>query len=232
MRTHKYYDLLLAAFVCCLLCVNLIGAGKVASIQLPVVGYVEFGAGVLFFPIAYLFSDLFTEVYGYKYDRRAVWCGFFALSFAALMTKVVILLNPAQGEYMNQYQMALDTVFGNTWRIVLASLLAYACGSFVNAYVLAKMKILTKGKHLWTRTIGSTLAGELIDSSLFYILAFYGVWEINQLWKVALIQYILKSSWEIVMTPVTYRIVAWLKRVEQEDYYDKHTVFNPFSIKI
>ena len=232
MVKYKYYDLLLAAFIAALLCSNLIGAGKVAVIDLPYLGKVSYGAGILFFPITYLFGDIFTEVYGYKYDRRAVWAGFSALIFAAFMSVIVLSLKPDSSAYMTHYQDGLETVFGNTWRIILASLIAFACGSFVNSYVLAKMKLMTHGRYLWTRTIGSTLLGELVDSSIFYMTAFYGIWALDQIITVAIAQYLLKSGWEVVMTPVTYRIVAWLKKAEHEDYFDWKTNFTPFSIKL
>ena len=232
MVKYKYYDLLLAAFIAALLCSNLIGAGKVAVINLPYLGTVSYGAGILFFPITYLFGDIFTEVYGYKYDRRAVWAGFTALIFAAIMSVIVLSLKPDSSAYMSHYQDGLETVFGNTWRIILASLIAFACGSFVNSYVLAKMKLATHGRYLWTRTIGSTLLGELVDSAIFYMTAFYGIWAVDQIIAVAIAQYLLKSGWEVVMTPVTYRIVAWLKKVEHEDYFDWKTNFTPFSIKL
>jgi uncharacterized integral membrane protein (TIGR00697 family) len=231
-RRYRYYDLLLAAFVVALLCSNLIGAGKVAVLTLPVLGEVTFGAGILFFPISYLFGDILTEVYGYAHDRRAVWAGFTALLFAAVMSLVVIQLPPASGDYMDGYQKGLETVFGNTWRIVLASIIAFWAGSLVNAYVMAKMKIMTEGRHLWMRTIGSTAAGELIDSSIFYMTAFYGIWSTEQVIAVAIAQYFLKTGWEVVMTPVTYRVVAWLKKKEDEDYYDVGTNFSPFKVGV
>lgn len=231
-RRYRYYDLLLAAFVVALLCSNLIGAGKAAFIQLPVLGDVTFGAGVLFFPISYLFGDILTEVYGYAHDRRAVWAGFAALVFAAVMSLVVIGLPPAPGDYMDGYQKALETVFGNTWRIVLASIIAFWAGSLVNAFVMAKMKLLTQGRHLWMRTIGSTAVGELFDSSIFYVTAFYGIWPIEQVVSVAIAQYFLKTGWEVVMTPVTYRVVAWLKRKEEEDFFDVSTDFTPFKVSL
>jgi uncharacterized integral membrane protein (TIGR00697 family) len=231
-RRYRYYDLLLAAFVVALLCSNLIGAGKAAVLTLPVLGEVTFGAGILFFPISYLFGDILTEVYGYAHDRRAVWAGFTALLFAAVMSLVVIQLPPASGDYMDGYQKGLETVFGNTWRIVLASIIAFWAGSLVNAYVMAKMKIMTAGRHLWMRTIGSTAAGELIDSSIFYMTAFYGIWSTEQVIAVAIAQYFLKTGWEVVMTPVTYRVVAWLKKKEDEDYYDVGTNFSPFKVGV
>jgi len=229
---HRYYDLILAAFVVVLLCSNFIGAGKAAVIDLPYFGPVIFGAGILFFPISYFFGDILTEVYGYAYDRRAVWAGFAALAFASIMAQIVIALPVAPGEYMAQYQQGLVSVFGNSWRIALASMLAFWCGSFVNSYVLAKLKIWTQGRFLWVRTIGSTAFGELVDSSLFYILAFYGIWPIQELIQVALVQYVLKTSWEVLATPLTYWVVNTLKRKENVDHYDIHTNFTPFRVKV
>jgi queuosine precursor transporter len=231
-RSYRYYDLVMAAFVVVLLCANLIGAAKAAEVTLPVLGAVTFGAGVLFFPISYIFGDILTEVYGYGRDRRVVWTGFAALLFAAIMAWVVVSLPPASNAFMQDYQKSLESVFGNTWRIVAGSIIAFWCGSFANSFVLAKMKIWSGGKHLWTRTIGSTLVGELVDSSLFYVIAFYGIWPLEQVIAVAVAQYVLKTSWEVIMTPVTYRVVAFLKAKENEDYYDTHTHFTPFSIKV
>ena len=231
-RTYRYYDLIVAAFVTVLLCANLIGAGKVAQVELPLVGTLVFGAGVLFFPISYFFGDILTEVYGYAHDRRAVWCGFGALAFAALMAFVVTSLPAAPGDYNSQLQSGLQVVFGNTWRIVMGSILAFWAGSLVNSFVLAKLKILTQGRRLWMRTIGSTMAGELVDSSLFYMLAFYAIWPTEQVIQVAITQYILKTSWEVLATPMTYRIVAFLKRKEDEDFYDTHTNFTPFKVSV
>jgi len=231
-RHHRYYDLLLAAFVVVLLCSNFIGAGKAAVIDLPHFGEVTFGAGILFFPIAYFFGDIFTEVYGYAYDRRAVWAGFAALAFAAMMAQIVIALPVAPGTYMANYQQGLETVFGNSWRIALASMFSFWCGSLTNSYVLAKMKIWTKGRFLWTRTIGSTAVGELVDSSFFYLLAFYGIWPNHEIIQVALAQYVLKTSWEVLATPITYWAVHFLKHKENEELYDIHTNFTPFKVKV
>ena len=214
------------------MCSNFIGAGKAAVIDLPYFGPVIFGAGILFFPISYFFGDILTEVYGYAYDRRAVWAGFAALAFAAIMAQIVIALPVAPGEYMAQYQQGMISVFGNSWRIALASMLAFWCGSFVNSYVLAKLKIWTQGRFLWVRTIGSTAFGELVDSSLFYVLAFYGIWPIQELIQVALVQYVLKTSWEVLATPLTYWVVGTLKRKENVDHYDIHTNFTPFRVKV
>lgn len=227
-RQYRFYDLIMAAYVCVLLCANLIGPAKLTTIQVPLVGDVTFLAGVLFFPLSYIFGDILTEVYGYARDRRVVWAGFGALTFAAFMAWVIVVLPPADG-WQNQAHVA--AIFGNTPRIVAASILAFWCGSFVNSYVLARMKIMTGGRWLWTRTIGSTLCGEAVDTLIFYTVAFAGIWEGALLWKVLLTQYALKSGWEIVVTPVTYRVVAYLKRMENEDYYDRATDFTPFSLK-
>jgi len=231
-KSFKYYDFLLAGFVTVLLCSNLIGAGKAAQVDLPLFGTVVFGAGVLFFPISYAFGNIFTEVYGYAYDRRAVWCGFGALLFAVVMSQIVINLQPAPGAYNEHLQEGLESVFGNTWRIVFGSMIAFWCGSLVNAYVLAKMKVLSSGKYLWLRVIASTAVGQFVDSILFYMLAFYGIWPTQQVIEVAMVQYILKTSWEILAVPLTYKIVSFLKQKEHEDYFDTKTDFNPFKYKV
>jgi queuosine precursor transporter len=229
VKTYRYYDLILGAYVCVLLCANLIGAAKVSVVTLPWLGPREYMAGVLFFPISYLFGDILTEVYGYARDRRAVWSGFAALAFAALMAAVIVHLPPA--EFWRSRQPAVEEMFGNTPRIVCASILAFWCGSFVNSYVLAKMKIRTRGRWLWTRLIGSTVCGELVDTALFYSIAFGGLWAARDLIAVTTDQYVLKVLWEAIATPATYWIVAFLKRAEQEDYYDRHTNFTPFSLE-
>ncbi|HYL00827.1 MAG TPA: queuosine precursor transporter [Steroidobacteraceae bacterium] len=229
MKSYRYYDLILGAYVCVLLCANLIGAAKVSVVTLPWLGPRTYMAGVLFFPISYLFGDILTEVYGYARDRRAVWSGFAALAFAALMSAVIVHLPPA--DFWRSRQPAVEAMFGNTPRIICASIIAFWCGSFVNSYVLAKMKIWSSGRWLWTRLIGSTVCGELIDTALFYTIAFAGLWAMSDLVSVALDQYVLKSLWEVIATPATYRIVAFLKRAEQEDYYDRDTDFTPFSLR-
>jgi hypothetical protein len=222
-RQYRYYDLVMAAFVTVLLCANLIGAAKVAQ-----VGPFTFGAGVLFFPISYVFGDVLTEVYGYARARKVVWAGFGALGFASFMSWAVLAFPPAPGW---PHQAAYETVFGGTPRIVLASLVAYFCGEFCNSYVLAKMKIFTSGRLLWSRTIGSTIVGEAVDSLVFYPFAFLGVWEIDLVVRVMITNYTLKVLWEVVMTPLTYRVVNFLKRAEHEDYFDRHTNFTPFSLQ-
>jgi len=229
-RNHRYYEFVMAAFVTVLICSNLIGPAKIAQFELPVLGAVVLGAGALFFPISYVFGDILTEVYGYSRARRVIWAGFAGLGFASFMAAVVVALPPAP---FWKHQAAYEVAFGSTWRIVAASMIAYFCGEFVNSYVLAKMKILTAGKWLWTRTIGSTIAGEAVDSALFYPLAFYGSGIIpdDKLPLVMAAQFIVKVSVEVVFTPVTYKVVAFLKRAEREDYYDRKTDFNPFTLK-
>jgi queuosine precursor transporter len=221
-RSYRYYDLVMAAFVTVLLCANLIGASKIAR----AFGF-TFGAGVLFFPISYVFGDVLTEVYGYARARKVVWAGFGALVFASVMSAIVLAFPPAPGW---PHQAAFETVFGGTPRIAGASLVAYFAGEFTNSFVLAKMKIATGGRYLWARTIGSTIAGELVDSAIFYPLAFLGIWSGAQVVGVMISNYAIKVAWEAVMTPVTYRVVAFLKRAENEDYYDRGTDFTPFSL--
>jgi len=223
-RLFKYYDLVMALFVTVLLCSNVIGAAKVCT----VLGF-TFGAGVLFFPISYIFNDVLTEVYGYARARKVVWAGFGAIVFASFMSWVVLTLPPAIG--WND-QRAYETVFGQTPRIVFASLTAFFVGEFANSYVLAKMKILTSGRFLWSRTIGSTIVGEGVDSLVFYPVAFLGVWENRLVFTVMVSNYVIKVLWEAIVTPVTYRVVGFLKSAEQEDYYDVDTDFTPFSIEV
>ncbi len=229
-RTYRYYDLVMVAFVTVLICSNLIGPAKIAQLELPLLGLVTFGAGVLFFPISYVFGDILTEVYGYARARKVIWTGFAALGFASIMAAIVVALPPAP---FWKHQGAYEIAFGSAWRIVLASMCAYFCGEFVNSFVLAKMKLLTQGRWLWSRTIGSTIAGEAVDSALFYPLAFYGSGIIpdDKLPLVMIAQFVTKVSVEVVFTPVTYWIVNALKRAENEDYYDRTTNFNPFHIK-
>jgi len=229
VKSYKYYDFILGAYVCVLLCSNLIGPAKLTTLHIPVVGSVTFLAGVLFFPISYLFGDVLTEVYGYARDRRVVWSGLAALVFASFMAAVVVHLPPAERWRSNQ--AAVEAIFGNTPRIVLASIIAFWCGSFVNSFVMAKMKLWTNGRWLWTRIIGSTMCGELVDSVLFHSIAFMGLWPTEELLTVSVTQYVLKSSWEIIATPLTYQVVGFLKRAEQEDYYDRDTDFTPFSLR-
>jgi uncharacterized integral membrane protein (TIGR00697 family) len=220
----------MAAFVAVLLCSNLIGVHKVSYVTLPFYGEYIYGAGVLFFPISYLFGDILTEVYGYKRSRRVIWAGFGALIFASLMAYVVTNL-PVAKTMSAEQQTAVNVIFGQTPRIVLASLLGFWAGEFVNSFVIAKMKVLTTGRFLWIRTIGSTVLGEIADSLIFYPVAFFGIWSNEQLISVMIGNYFIKVLWEVVATPFTYVFVNWLKKAEHEDYYDRDTDFNPFSLE-
>jgi uncharacterized integral membrane protein (TIGR00697 family) len=226
-RSYRYYDLIMAAFVCVLLCANLIGVSKATHVVLFGHDF-AFGAGNLFFPLSYLFGDILTEVYGYARSRKVVWAGFGALFFASFMSFVIVHLPPAPGW---AGQAVIEAAFGSTWRIALASLVGYFCGEFANSVTLAKMKIWTEGRHLWTRTIGSTIVGELCDTLVFYPLAFFGTWRTDLLLSVMAANYVLKVSWEVFATPITYRVVNALKRAEREDYYDRETNFTPFSLE-
>lgn len=232
-RSYKYYDLILGGFVAVLLCSNLIGPGKTVSFTLPVLDTrIAFGCGNLFFPVSYIFGDVLTEVYGYSRARRAIWAGFAAMLFATLMSMVVVGIPPDPTEPFNAtLQPALEIVFGNTWRIALASILAFWVGDFVNSYVMAKLKVRTSGKLLWTRTIGSTVAGQLVDSVLFYPIAFGGIWVTDTLVKIIVFNWVFKVVMEALFTPVTYVVVNWLKKAEQEDYFDVNTNFTPFSLE-
>ena len=230
-RRLRFYDYCMAAFAIILICSNLIGAGKVAVVQVPVLGAVTFGAGILFFPLSYVLGDVLTEVYGYARARRVIWTGFAALAFMAFMAWVVVALPPAEGW---PGQASYEFVFGNSWRIVIASMTAFWAGEFANSYVLARMKIWTGGRHLWMRTIGSTVVGQGLDSLIFYPLAFYGLagWPPEQLYEVVLSQWFIKTAWEAALTPATYVVVGALKRREGVDVFDEGTDFNPFGAKV
>ncbi|WP_436286348.1 queuosine precursor transporter [Sphingomonas telluris] len=230
-RRLRYFDFVMAAFVTILLLSNVLGAGKVAVIRLPVIGDWPFGAGILFFPISYVIGDVLTEVYGYARARRCIWAGTAALLFMAFMAMVVVALPPAK-DWTGQ--AAYEQVFGQVPRIVFASILAFWAGEFANSLVLAKMKVWTEGKYLWMRTIGSTLVGQGVDSLIFYPLAFWGAtgWTNDLVIKVLLTQWVLKVSWEVILTPVTYAVVGFLKRREGVDVFDERTDFTPFAAKI
>ena len=229
-KQYQYYDFIMAAFAVVLVCSNLIGPGKITQINAPIVGTLTFGAGIMFFPISFIFGDILTEVYGYAASRRVIWAGFIGLAFASLMAWVIVTLPPAP-EWHDQ--TAYQSVFGSTGRIALASLVSFVVGEFVNSFVLAKMKILTQGRWLWSRTIGSTIFGEAVDSILFFPLAFYGSGEFPDamLPKIIVAQFTAKVLVEVAFTPFMYKIVAFLKRAENEDYYDTKTDFSPFTLK-
>ena len=226
--SFRYFPYVMAAFVAILLLSNLIGASKPSYVMLPNGVQWSFGAGVLFFPVSYIIGDVLTEVYGYANARRVIWTGFTALLFMAFMAAVVVALPPA-AEWPGQE--AYEFVFGNSWRIVLASMVAFWAGEFANSFVLARMKVLTGGRWLWTRTIGSTVVGQGLDSLIFYPLAFYGLagWPIEQLWQVVISQWLIKTAWEALLTPVTYAVVGFLKRREGVEVFDTATDFSPFA---
>lgn len=243
-RHFRYFDYIMVAFVAILLLSNLIGAAKQAQIEVPLLGVIKFGAGVMFFPVSYIIGDVLTEVYGYANARRCIWVGFFALLFMVFMSVVVVNIPPtpewalASDTYhilghdvTAPNQAAYQSVFGQTPRIVLASVIAFWAGEFINSFVLAKMKIVTKGKHLWTRTIGSTVFGQAVDSSLFYLIAFLGVagWTTHAVITFAITQWIIKTCWEVILTPVTYGVVGWLKNREGVDVFDTDIEFSPFA---
>jgi queuosine precursor transporter len=232
----RYFDLIMAAFVTVLLCANLIGPAKVCALALPfalpfVGATLVFGAGNIFFPISYIFGDVLTEVYGYARARKVIWAGFAAMIFATIMTLTILNLPSNPDEPFNRVlQPSLEIVFGNTWRIVVASITAFWVGDFVNAYILARMKVRMRGRHLWMRTISSTIFGQGIDSLIFYPIAFYGIWDNRTLLSVLVFNWCFKVGIEVIMTPGTYLAVGFLKRKEQIDYYDTDTDFSPFTL--
>lgn len=243
-RHFLYSDYVMVAFVVILLLSNLIGAAKQAQVDLPLVGLTNFGAGVLFFPVSYIIGDVLTEVYGFAHARRCIWAGFVALVFMVLMSVVVVHIpaNPewalASATYVVEgrqvtapNQAAYYSIFGQTPRIVLASVCAFWAGEFVNSFVLARMKVLTNGKYLWSRTIGSTVVGQGVDSAIFYPLAFLGVagFTPQLIITLAITQWLIKTCWEAVLTPVTYVVVGWLKRREGVDVFDNNVDFSPFA---
>jgi len=228
-RPLRHFDYVMAAFVTILLLSNVIGAGKIAAVPLAGGGEWAFGAGILFFPLSYVIGDVLTEVYGFARARRCIWAGFAGLIFMAMMAMVVVALPPASSWHG---QEAYRQIFGQVPQIVLASILAFWAGELVNSYVLARMKIWTKGRHLWSRTIGSTVAGQGVDSLIFYPVAFFGAMDAETIVWLGLTQWGLKVAWEAILTPVTYAVVGWLKRKEGLDVYDQGTDFTPFRAKV
>ncbi|MFA5877599.1 MAG: queuosine precursor transporter [Candidatus Paceibacterota bacterium] len=221
-KSYKYLTALSVFFVSVLLISN------IASTKIVDFGWFTFDGGTLLFPLSYIFGDIMTEVYGYKKARNVIWLGFISAFVMSVVFMIVGALPPA-ADWGNQ--AAYDAILGLTPHIVLASLFAYFCGSFSNSFILAKMKILTKGKLLWTRTIGSTVVGELVDSTLFILIAFWGVLPGALLVTLIVSNYIFKTLVEVLFTPITYKVVSFLKKKEQEDYYDTTTNFNPFAVK-
>jgi len=220
-RPYRYFDLIMAGFVAVLLISN------VASSKILDLGPFTFDGGTILFPISYIFGDILTEVYGYARSRRVIWIGF-ACALLMSATFAIVGALPPNAAWGNQE--AYQAILGQTPRIVIASLLAYFAGEFSNSFTLAKMKVLTRGRWLWMRTIGSTLVGEGVDTLLFVFIAFLGTLPAEVLFAVIVSNYVFKCGFEALATPVTYWIVRTLKRVEQEDYYDYHTNFNPFRI--
>jgi uncharacterized integral membrane protein (TIGR00697 family) len=220
-RNYRYFDLIMALFVAVLLISN------VASTKIMRLGPFTFDGGTILFPVSYIFGDILTEVYGYRRSRRVIWTGFFCTGLMAVVLAIVGALPPAQGW---DNQAAYRAILGQTPRIVLGSLIAYSAGEFSNSYTLAKMKIWTGGRWLWTRTIGSTLVGEGVDTLLFVMIAFAGTMPGPLLWSIITSNYVFKVGVEAAMTPVTYRVANFLKRVEHEDVYDVGTDFNPFKL--
>lgn len=222
-RNYRYYDLAVAASVATLIISNL-GAVKLIAFG-PIIAD---GGGILF-PLAYILGDVMTEVYGYKHTRRAIWVSFF---FMALMvvTLTIVRYLPAAAAATNVE--AFDQIFGFVPRIVLASLLAYLAGEFMNSYVLAKMKIKSKGKHMWQRLIASTVVGEGVDTTIFGLVAFGSILGSWDMFKFILVGIVFKTSVETIMLPVTYRVIHWLKKKENEDYFDQKTNFTPLSVQL
>lgn len=220
-KKYYYFDIIMALFVAVLLISN------VASTKIVQFWHFSFDGGTLLFPLSYLFGDILTEVYGYKMTKKVIWLGFLSAALMAVVLMVVTALPPAEGW---PYQEAFQNILGLTPRIVLASLVAYFAGEFSNSFIMAKLKIKTNGKHLWLRTISSTLVGESIDTVLFVSIAFFGVLSQNLILVVFISNYIFKTGVEIIFTPLTYKVVKFLKRKENEDYYDRKTNFNPFSL--
>ena len=221
-KNYKYLGTISVFFVAVLLISN------VASAKIVDFGWFTFDGGTLLFPLSYIFGDILTEVYGYKRSRKVIWLGFF---MALLMSLVFIIVGRLPSAPGWNAQAAYDAILGLTPRLVIASLIAYASGEFSNSYILAKMKIFTKGKMLWTRTIGSTVVGELLDSTIFISIAFWGILPDSLLFTLIVSNYIFKTSVEIIFTPLTYKIIGFLKNREAEDYYDSNTNFSPFSLK-
>lgn len=226
-RNYRYFDLILGLFVAILLISNLVSV-KAVVIPLPFTGlHFSFDGGTLLFPFSYIFADVLTEVYGYERSRRVIWSGFLGLVLMALLIWLVGIIPPDPlWKLDGAYQQLLMTAP----RIALASIIAYFAGEFSNSYILSRMKIITQGKYLWTRTIGSTVVGEFVDSLLFVFIAFFGLWPNALLVQVLISNYIFKTLYEIAATPLTYAITGWLKRREQVDHYDYTVNYNPFSL--
>mgnify|MGYP001428798920 CR=1 FL=1 len=233
-RRYKYIDLITVLFVTVLLLSNILSSAKIIDLGVSLLGLqFIFDAGTLVFPISYIFGDVLTEIYGYRRSRRVIWSGFFA---TALMAFFVWLAGVLPGESLwseTVGQSAYDAVLGSIWKLAIASLVAYFFGEFVNSYVLARMKVLMHGRWLWARTIGSTIAGQGVDTTVFFVIATaLGVFPIELMLSLIVSNYIFKVSIEVIFTPITLRVIRWLKTLEQEDVYDHNTNFNPFRFDV
>lgn len=234
MRTYKYYDLVMALFVTVLLLSNLLSSAKLIDVGLRLGSLqLAFDAGTLVFPISYIFGDILTEVYGFRRSRRVIWMGFIATALMGLFVWLAGVL-PAEAFWAETVgQDAYNKVLGGISGLVVASLAAYFCGEFTNSYILAKMKVATQGRYLPVRTIGSTLAGQIVDTLVFFLIATaLGTFPGELFWTLVVTNYILKVGIEVILTPITLPLVGWLKRAEQEDVYDVNTDFNPFRIDV
>jgi uncharacterized integral membrane protein (TIGR00697 family) len=220
-RRYKYLDTFITLFVVVLVISNIIAAKFFA------IGSLRVSVAQILFPITYIFGDVFTEVYGYAASRRAIWYGFFSAFLLVVLSYAAVLIPPAP-EYHDQ--AAFEAIFRPVGRIVAASLLAYWCGEFANSFTMAKLKLVTRGRHLWTRTIGSTVVGQAVDTTVVMFAAFYGTRPVGVIWKLIFSGYVIKVAYETLMTPITYKVVNFLKRTEGVDYFDYHTDFNPFSM--
>lgn len=232
IHNYRYYDLAVHAFVVVLLVSNLV-AQKICAIGPFTIGGVTLGPFLLsgaqiLFPITYIFGDIFVEVYGYGASRRAIWIGFFSAALLAVMALITTSL-PAAPEWKNQD--AFEKVFGFVPRVLIASLVAYWCGEFANAFVMSKMKLLTKGKHLWTRTIGSTVVGQFVDTIVVIFVIFVGVYDLGTMLNLIFTGYFAKVIYEATATPLTYLVVNTLKRAEGVDVFDEGVNFNPFQAR-
>lgn len=239
-KQYRFFDVIMALFVAVLLLSNLLSSAKIIDLNASI-GSIPliFDAGTLVFPVSYIFGDVLTEVYGYRRSRRVIWMGFIAV---AMMAGFVWLAGVLPGEPawvadanfgadVVPGQAAYDTILGGISGLVVASLVAYFVGEFSNSYVLARMKVATKGRWVWMRTIGSTLVGQAVDTATFIIIAtLLGVFSIEAFWGLVITNYILKVGIEVLMTPITLQVIRTLKAVENEDYYDYHTDFNPFRL--
>ncbi len=220
----RHYDLVMTAFVTVLLVSNIASAARIVKVWI-----FTFDAGTLLFPLAYIFGDILTEVYGYARARRVIWVGFTA---NALMSGIIMLVGLLPWAGFGPSTEAYHEVLGFTPRIVIASLIAYWVGAFSNSFVLAKMKVWTRGKLLWARTIGSTIVGQGTDTVVFVLVAFLGAFAGPEIMAIIISNYVFKVGVEVAFTPITYLIVGWLKRTEGADYYDRGTNFNPFRLGI